>query len=259
MTGSVAPRSEKSMADDLLGDAFSTRPDNDELAFVYFENMFREQLDATVKDLENESAYNHYMQTYINSVIATIKALELPYLEYWINNPADANQKGNFQQIKFDIASDIIQIKIRHAQIKRKTSVRLEGEIREKVRDLIGKIKTTLEATELPLARKEALMAKLNAFAAEVDRDRTKFEAFGALAIEAAGTVSRAEAKLRPIRKWIDSIANLLRQARVFEDANPRLPAPVKRVQAPTKQISPPSGSPWKPPKGGDLDDEIPF
>lgn len=102
------------MADDLLGDTFSSRPDNDELAFVYFENMFRVQLDAAIKDTENNSAYNYYMQTYINNVIATVKALELPYLEYWINNPSAANQQSNFQQIKFDVDSDLIQIKIRH-------------------------------------------------------------------------------------------------------------------------------------------------
>ena len=106
-------------------------------------------------------------------------------------------------------------------------------------------------------------MSRLNAFAAEVDRDRTRFEAFAGLMIEAAGVAGKVERKLRPIRKWIDSIANVLHEARTFEDAHARLPAPGKRLQAPAKPIAPPSGELWAPPSppktGGDLDDEIPF
>jgi hypothetical protein len=88
----------------------------------------------------------------------------------------------------------------------------------------INKIKLTIEGIEIPLPRKEALMSRLNAFAAEVDRDRTKFEAFGALIIEAAGVAGKVERKLRPIRKWIDSIANAMHEARAIEDSHPRLP-----------------------------------
>ena len=87
--------------------------------------------------------------------------------------------------------------------------MRLEGDAREKIRELINKIKLTIEAIELPLPRKEALMSRLNDFAAEVDKDRTRFEAFGALMIEAAGVAKKVERRLRPIRKWIDSVANV--------------------------------------------------
>ncbi|MEE3503417.1 hypothetical protein [Acidiphilium acidophilum] len=103
-------------------------------------------------------------------------------------------------------------------------------------------------------------MNKLNAFAAEVDRDRTKFEAFGALMIEAAGVAGKVEQKLRPIRKWIDSIAGLLHEANATENALVRLTGPARRLESPPKQIAAPADGPWKtPPNGSDLDDEIPF
>ena len=256
------------MSDGLLGDEYVNRPDDDELAFVFYEKMFRGPLEKAVADIEAEnnrtyySAYNHFMQTYITKVIATIKALDLPILEYWVNNPSAANDEINFRQVRFDIDSELTQIKIRHAQLIRKGSVRLESDTREKIRDLINKIKITIEGIDLPLARKKSLMGKLNAFAEEVDRDRTRFEAFGALIVEAANVAGKVERKLRPIRKWLDSVANVLHEARAFENAHPRLPAPSKRIQAPVKQIAPPSGDLWSPPttpKGGDLDDEIPF
>ena len=138
---------------------------------------------------------------------------------------------------------------------------------REKIREFINKIKLTTEGIDLPLPRKEAIMGKLNAFAAEVDRDRTRLTAFGALVIEAAGGMAKVERKLRPIRKWIDSISGLLHEARAVEEARPGLPAPDKRISAPAKRIAPPaeppSGKLWAPPEppkpGGDLDDDIPF
>ena len=72
-----------------------------------------------------------------------------------------------------------------------------------------------------------------------------------------------------PIRKWLDSVAGVMHEARAIEDARPGLSAPSQRLQAPPKRIAPPddkpaSGKLWEaqmPPKpnGGDLDDEIPF
>jgi hypothetical protein len=203
------------------------------------------------------------MQTYINNVLATASELNVDILQYWINNPSESNESSNFRQIKFDIDGAITRIKIRHAQLIRKTSVRLELATREKIRELINKIKLTIEGIDLPLSRKEALMGRLNAFATEVDRDRTRFEAYAGLMIEAAGVAGKIEKKLRPIRRWIDSIANVLHEARAFEDTHPRLSGPDKRLPAPAKQIAPPSGGLWpkpgRPKPGGDPDDQIPF
>ena len=257
------------MSDELIEDEFTNRPDEDDLAFLPYEKLFRGPLEKELAGLQESerdtywNSYNHFMQTYINSVLATVSELGLDILEYWINNPAMANDDKNFRQIKFDIDGAITKIKVRHAQRVRKASVHLEGSAREKVRELINKIRLTIEAIDIPLPRKEALMSKLNAFAAEVDKDRTRFEAFAALMIDAAGVVGKVEKKLRPIRGWIDSIAKLLHEARALEDGRLRLPAPDKRIEAPRKQIAPPSGKLWAPQEpskpGGDLDDEIPF
>jgi hypothetical protein len=264
------------MSDGLIGDEFSNRPDDDELAFLHYEKLFRGPRDEALAKLQEESrdgywdASNHFTQTSINQFIATVKALNIDILEYWVNNPGAANDEKNFKQIQYDIEAAIIGIKVRHVQIDRKSSVRLEPDAREKIRDLINKIKLTIYGIELPLPRKEAPMGKLNAFAAEVDRDRTRLAAFGALIIEAASGAAKVERKLRPIRKWLDSLAGIMREARALEGSNPGLPAPFQRLQAPPKRIAPPADKPasgdlWAPPaappksNGGELNDEIPF
>ena len=259
----------------LVEDEFINRPDDDELAFLHYEKLFRGPLDSALASIQEESqerywdSSNHFMQTYINQVIATAEALGIDFLNHWVNSPAAANDPSNFKQIKFDIDAAITEIKVRHAQLDRKSSVRLEPEAREKIRDLVNKIKITIEGIELPLPRKEALMSRLNAFATEVDRDRTRLAAFGALIIEAASGAAKVERKLRPIRKWLDSVAGVMHEARASEDSRPQLSAPSQRLQAPVKRIGAPAGrsvtgelwaapAPEKP-TSGDPDDQIPF
>jgi hypothetical protein len=254
------------MSDGLIEDGFTNRPDDDELAFVHFEKMFRVSLDAELGKLqENEKdeywdSYNHFMQTYINSVLASVRALDIDILRDWINNPNRACDPDNFRQIKFDIDSTITEIKVRHASIIRKASVRIDNSIREKIRELINKIKITLDAIDIPGDRKESLLNKLNAFAAEVDRDRTRFEAYGALVIDAADVVAKVEKKLRPVRRWIEGISKLMHEAREIEEKTAQLPSPNKRLEPPKRQIPPPQKEAPQRPRGGDnFNDDIPF
>jgi hypothetical protein len=249
--------------DSLIEDEFMNRPDDDELAFVYYEKIFRIQLDAQLEKLEEKehdrywTAYNHFMQTYINNVLSSVSALGLEVLSQWTERPFDASSSENFRSIKYDIDGTVVGIKVRHAQMARKASVRLDADTRSRIRDYVTKIKTTIEAIDLPLPRKEALLKRLNEFSIEVDRDRTKFEAIGALVVEAAAITGKAEAKLRPIRKWLDSIAGLMRAANGIPEPQTRLPAPPKRIPGPS---NPPPSRPrsgQEPPAF--LDDDIPF
>ena len=91
--------------------------------------------------------------------------------------------------------------------------------------------------------KKENLLDKLNAFAAEVDRDRTRFETWGAVVIQAADVFGEAAEKAEPARKWLDSIGRLIWGAKQEEDEAKRLPAPKEIKQIEQKKS----------------DDEIPF
>src|SRR5262245_20588047 len=128
------------MFDGLVEDECTSRPERDELAFLYYEKIFRKSLDEALSQLPEDGygdTYNHLMRTYINHVIAVAKALNLDFLEIWVNNPDSANESRNFNQIKYDIDAAIISIKVRHAEFVRKNSVRLERAMREKIRELI--------------------------------------------------------------------------------------------------------------------------
>ena len=97
------------------------------------------------------------------------------------------------------------------------------------------------------------LFGKLNELQSEVDRERTRFDAFAALAIEAGGVVGDVVEKSN-ILKLLDSIAKVFWGSKKEEETK-RLPAPT-----PPKRLEPPRAPASKPaPRKGDLDDEIPF
>jgi hypothetical protein len=77
-----------------------------------------------------------------------------------------------------------------------------------------------------------------------------------AVYIEVCDGIGQGFKKLEPVRKWIDSIAALLRQS----EGSGRQPAPVLPRPEERKQLEPPRAR-LAPPKrsGSDLDDDIPF
>ena len=100
---------------------------------------------------------------------------------------------------------------------------------------------------------------KLSAFAAEVDRNRTRFDAYAALGLDIAAASGEAAKQLEPIRKLFDSVANVLGKAVELINPPARLAAPTKPKQIPGPSPKPATQNPsWDVGKG-DLDDEIPF
>ena len=152
----------------------------------------------------------------------------------------------------------MVQIQIAHGRRVRGYSVRLDPSTKSKIRHYLEKIREIVDRLEVPLPKKEALSARITALSDEVDRDRTRFDAYAGLALEMATTGGEVAQRLNPVRKFLDSIAGLLGYAKQAEDARPSLPAPHerKRLTPPRKERLPAP----EPPRQPDLlDDDIPF
>jgi hypothetical protein len=110
---------------------------------------------------------------------------------------------------------------------------------------------------EVEQKKKDALFNKLNDLQQELDRQRTRFDALAALAIETAGVVGEVVEKTQ-LLKILDSIAKVMWGLKTEEETK-RLPAPTvpKRIEAPkrTKMMPVQRSAPNK----GDTEDEIPF
>jgi hypothetical protein len=147
-----------------------------------------------------------------------------------------------------------VRVLIDNARSTLRFSVGLDSDEKEKLRNYVGEIKKVIDRSPLPQKKKDRLYNLINAFLAEVDRDRAPWDRFADLVIGLAHLGGEAAQELEPARKLIDSIARLLGRSKEFEDATSELSPPThpRNIPGPPKRLPPPK-------QRGEMDDEIPF
>lgn len=230
---------------------FNELPDDPELAFLQIEKHFKDQCEYRLQQAgEHDRIDIHYVE-YISKVIAAIQALGLsPAFETEVPNiqNVDYNTYANFSK---DVEHYRTLLQIRHGRRQRGYSVRFDITTKTKIHHHIQQVRDIVAKLEVKPDKREALLDRLNDFAKEVDRDRTRFEAWGAVVIQAAEVLGEAADKAEPARKWFDSIGRLIWGAKEKENEAKQLPAPkeVKKIERRKDDTE----------KKDDSDDEIPF
>jgi hypothetical protein len=250
-------------------DHYLDLPEDPELQLVAFERLARENMSNSIRSI-NQDTHEHYVLSetrevkayYANKLMAFHDAHSFTMLSKPSLRRSDDSFENEFDAFLDEVTYWTTQIEVRHANRLRpiSTVLQLTPEIRQQLHSYINKIRETVAPLQLPEKKKEAILGKLNSLADEVDRDRTKTEAWTAFVLEIASAGGQAAKELKPIKDISDAIGSLLGKAKEIAEGMRRLPAPAPRarIEGPPKP-EPPSGPSWDAPRGGDLDDEIPF
>lgn len=232
----------------LDDDEFSDLPEDPELAFVEIEKKLRIKANDLLKD--SEGNVDSYYIEYINKTLAAARALKLDILQNWTTPSHNGHIWEQYRDFSSDVEHYTMQIRINSGRRSKVYSVALNSTTKAKIRHYLDQIRDIIDKLEVSKAKKEALYARVNDLAFEVDRERTRLDAWAGLSLEAASTVGESARKLNPLRKWLDVIAKTLGAEKEAETARPGLPRPQKRKQleAPPKRLPKP-----------ERDDEIPF
>lgn len=234
---------------------YENLPDDPELAFLELENAFREDCEKKLRGAHENERTDVYFVQYISKVIATINELGLsesfPSSDIPIIDNVDFSTYLNFSK---DVEHYTTMLQIRNGRRRKEFSVSLDPDAKSKLRQLLEKVKSTIDTLDISIPKKEALHAKTAALEAEINRSRTRFDVVAALWVETCGKVGEGVEKLEPLRKWLDPIGNLIRVAKQDEQAaQPRLPSRPK-----PKEIEDKSSFRRSKPDPID-DDDIPF
>lgn len=234
-------------------------PEDPELAFVEFERILRAQVDRVELQelkLEEEGVPVPYIASaasckreYINKVSAAAMAFGISALEKWGTPSAQDDIENIFLNFASEVDHFTTRVRIRNASRNRQNSVSLDGNTKAKIHTYIQHIREAIEKSNIPEDKREKLYDKLNAFALEVDKNRTSLQAGMAVYIAVCDGIGQGFKKLEPVRRMIDSISALLGRAKEVEDSL-RLPPPpeLKRIEAPHGELPSP-----------DWDEAIPF
>ena len=213
---------------------YENLPGDSETAFLHLEKYFLDKCDSELQRSANGYSHAVAWVKYMNYVLNTLRELELsptlslneaPLIQK-IDEPTYINFRNSVDHYK-------AALKIRCARRKQGYSVRFDAATKEKMRHYLQKIRDILDKLEIDQRKKEALFQRVDALAQEIDRDRTHFDAFGALVIESAGVLDDAAGKMGNVRKVIDSLAHLFWGAR--QESELRLPPRTE-----PKKIEPP-------------------
>jgi hypothetical protein len=229
-----------------------------DLAFVRLERKFREMLETNLERSDNGNTYDHFIIEYMNHTLAAANALGLDILEFFtVPDPNNTtNLTGTYNHFRQVVDGFTVGVHIRNIRVGPATSLPFDEHEKKHIRAYVLKIKEIVDASALEIAKKEALMNRLNAFLAEVDKDRTSMQRFQDFVMSVAKTTTDATEELEPAWKWVRMIAALFGVRQDTENA--KLPAPPKRIERPKRQLPPPAAQ-RNGTRNSDIDDDIPF
>lgn len=121
---------------------YENLPDEPELAFVVLEEEFRRDFEALIRQADPNERHDVYWAQYIADVQATIDELRL---EYTGIHRVDAAVRDlsweQFVDFRHAVRSYTSKIKIRMGRKVKDFSVRLDGNVKSKLRQLLEQVK----------------------------------------------------------------------------------------------------------------------
>jgi hypothetical protein len=235
---------------DFDSSIYERLPEDPEEAFLVLEWRFRREADDRIRNAEKGDDTRVYQVDYIAQVLATIDALNLES-KFGTTIPSIENvDYATYTNFSKEVKHYRTILEIRRGRRVQGYSVQFDTATKVRVQHHLEQLRGIFDSLEVEQDKRESLLDKLNKLQQEVDRERTRFDIYAALVVEAAGVVGDAIEK----SKVLDLLNAIGRVMWNTKDAQ------AKRLPVPTapKRIEPPR--PSKPaPKKGDLDDEIPF
>lgn len=252
------------MTASISDDDLMNLPEDPEEAFVKYEQLARERLDAALAALPEEYSTDAANRDYMSAMLAAAEVFEITELGDW-EMPRVGNDPWQvYQQFISEVGLCVNKLRLLQVKRVKRYSVALDAAAKVKLHHLLSQMREAIEKLEVSVAKKDRLLKKIAALALEIDRERTGYRAFADLVIEAADDAGEAAKRLEPVVRLTERIGAAIGIAKRAEETR-ALPAPEerKRIEPPKTAKRPDFSRRKSPPGGGsfakELDDEIPF
>jgi hypothetical protein len=244
----------------LTDEELAGLPEDQDLAFVAFEEMMREKTRRAIFEIEAGqgsarfafgNTQDEIRHQYICDVIGAAKVFGIsPLNTHDIPMIGENHIVDIYNQFLGDVNHAIVQLRLLSAKRNKKYSVALDANAKRKVHHYIQKIREIIENCNLEESKKNKLFEKLNVFDAEVDKTRTSWQAAADIFVALCARFSDGINHLEPARKWVETIFECLGHKKEEEDQQSLLTTNNRqKLSPPRKQIPPPIKD----------DNEVPF
>lgn len=229
-------------------------PEDPGAAFVEFEKLLRARLEEAISRSEenNNGNFDYLTLDYMNGVVTAARLYGIATLNNW--ELASPNNHGWHQYRAFvaDVDACTLEMRMRRVRREREYSVVLNAATKIKLSHMLAQMREAVEQLDISVAKKDRLRSRINALQEEIDRERTAFQAFGALMIEVCDDFGEAAKRLAPVVEMVERIGAAIGIAKRSEAPSAQLPPPQKRLE-------PPKNSKKRSSFDKALEDEVPF
>lgn len=249
----------------ISAEDFDKLPEDDDQCFVEFEAICRRNMtEMTEEDHRSSDFYASVRANYMAAVYSVAQQCGIPN----IPDPHVSQQHEVWEfysRFALAVQGEVARIRIRNRRSRGSLSVQLTDNTRTKIQHYIGRLRDTIQNSDLPSAKKNALRAKLNELENELGQRRLSFGKTMALLSGVLVTIGATTTIFADGSTAISHIMQLIGVDKESEEAAlSRLAPPPKALPAPpVKQQPAPqkTGPSWDAPRvqTADLDDEIPF
>jgi len=235
-------------------DFYESLNDDNEIAFVQVvERLDQELADKLARLGENADERFVHLE-FMHEVVGAASALNIDEIRR-LDLPSQQNVFDTYSDFAMDVKRYVMAVRLRNIRTGKIYSVELDSASKERIHNLLKKVRIVIERADLDEKKRNSLFNKLNAFEADVDRRRTPFQNAMLAAMDVAHVVKTYGEALNPLNEMFKRISEILGAAKDKEPEQQQLPPPKRheKLEPPPKQIEGPRQKPVRD------DDDIPF
>jgi hypothetical protein len=194
----------------------------------------------------------------MNAVLASARTYEIePFYSMPVPKIGDFDQR-QFQQFEHDVEHYVTQLVLNNSFQKRRDSVEILPKSKDSIRSYVHGLRECIEASNMTVAKREALLKRLDDFERELEKRRTSLLSVALLTFELLAVPGGVWASYDIAAKLITNMMQTVAESKAEEKEG----QPVIAAQAPLKALMPPrpeSPTTKRQSFSDELDDDVPF
>lgn len=228
--------------------------------FNHAQRSLSKQLDRLDPNDEREwKTRQDIEQSFMNVIVAAGKRFEIePFVSTQVPQYADY-RTSDYQQFRYDLDHYVTQLVIDNSLRSKKTSVALLPETRDRIKTYVHGLRECIEKSNLPQKKRTALLNKLDQFEKELEKRRLSIMEVTLLSFALLSAPGGIWGSAEIMQKLLVNINQVVAEAKADEDKTQQIEHQSPKALSPPRTPAKPSKPPSWEPRGGDLDDEIPF
>jgi hypothetical protein len=240
-------------------------PEDPRQRFVGIERIARQRYEEETRESDQGSYVQDCQLRYMTTVVSAAKFLKIePVCEITIPRRRNFNWE-DYSEFVNELQFYIVQLMLEGAENNAETSIILRGNAKQRLQTLSSHLRENVRKLDLPSARIESLLRKVDGFERELENPRLKFVAVAQMTLVILGATADIDGASDVVRKLVHQIEEVVGVEKREQDVEAA--SRLSTGDAP-RQLQPPRTLEKRPTEtssknaetfSADLDEEIPF